>query len=84
MQKFDGKDLCCDTTYGTAGYEFELNSLLPLNEFEEGVPVTFCLSNRENFAFMELFFSQYAITLVQYSLVPLSVTLPHNFMKPLL
>ena len=84
MQKFDGKDLCCDTTYGTTGYEFELNSLLPLNEFEEGVPVTFCLSNRENFGFMELFFSQYAITLVQYSLGPLSVTLPHNFMKPLL
>ena len=56
MQKFGSKGLCCDTTHGTTGYDFKLNSLLVLDEFEEGVPVAFCLSNRDNFAFMKLFF----------------------------
>ena len=58
MQKFGSKGLCCDTTHGTTGYDFKLNSLLVLDEFEEGVPVAFCLSNRDNFAFMKLFFSK--------------------------
>ena len=58
MQKFGSKGLCCDTTHGTTGYDFKLNSLLVLDEFEEGVPVAFCLSNQDNFAFMKLFFSK--------------------------
>ena len=58
MQKFDCKGFCCDTTHGTTGYDFKLNSLLTLDEFEEGAPVTICLSNRDNFAFMKLFFSK--------------------------
>ena len=81
MQKFGSKGLCCDTTHGTTGYDFKLNSLLVLDEFEEGVPVAFCLSNRDDFAFMKLFFSK---TRVQYPFVGLRVTLPHNFMKLLL
>ena len=56
MQKFGGKDLHCDTTHGTTGYDFKLNPLLLLDEFEEGVPVAFCLSNKDNFAFTKLFF----------------------------
>ena len=58
MQKFGSKGLCCDTTHGTTGYDFKLNSLLVLDEFEEGVPVTFCLSNRDEFAFIKLFFTK--------------------------
>ena len=58
MQKFGSKGLCCGTTHGTTGYDFKLNSLLVLDEFEEGVPVAFCLSNRENFGFMKLFFRE--------------------------
>ena len=56
MQKFVSKGFCCDTTHGTTGYDFKSNSLLVLDEFEEGVPLAFCLSNRDNFAFMKLFF----------------------------
>ena len=71
LQKSGGNDLCCDTTYGTTGHDFELNSLLLLNQFEEEVPVAFCLSNRDNFAFTKLFSAKYAITLSQYPLVGL-------------
>ena len=58
MQKFGGKGLCCDTTHRATGYDFKLNYLLVLDEFEKGVPVAFCLSKRDNFTFMELFFSK--------------------------
>ena len=40
-QKFGGKNMCWDTTYETTCYYIELNSLLLLNEFEEGIPVIF-------------------------------------------
>ena len=71
MQKVGNKGLCCDNTHGTTGYDFKLNSLLVLGEFEE-VPVAFCLSHRDDFAFMKLFFSK---TRVQYPLVGLRVKL---------
>ena len=58
MQKLGSKGLCYDTTHGTTGYDFKFNSSLVLDEVEEGVPVAFCLSNRDNFAFMKLFFSK--------------------------
>ena len=58
MQKFGSKGFCCDTTHGPTGYDFKLNSLLVLDEFEEGVPVAFCLSNRDICAFMKLFFGK--------------------------
>ena len=58
MQKFVSKGLCCDTTHGTKSYDFKLNSLFVFDEFEEGVPAAFCLSNWGTFAFMKLFFSK--------------------------
>ena len=58
LQKFGGKGLCCDTIHETTYYDFNLNSLLVLDKFEEGVLVASCLSNRDNFAFMKLFFSK--------------------------
>ena len=58
MQKFVSKGLCCDTAHGTTSYDFKLNSLFVFDEFEEGVPAAFCLSNRGTFAFMKLFFSK--------------------------
>ena len=57
VQKFGAKNMCCDTTYGTTCYDIELNSLLLLNEFQEEVPVTFCV-NTDSFAFLHLFFSK--------------------------
>ena len=56
MESFGSRGICCDTTHGTTGYDFKLNSLLVLDEFEEGIPVAFCLSNRDNFHFMKVFF----------------------------
>ena len=58
MESFGSRGICCDTTHGTTGYDFKLNSLLVLDEFEEGIPVAFCLSNHDNFHFMKVFFEK--------------------------
>ena len=56
MQKFSKDSICCDTTHGTTGYDFKLTTLIVIDEFREGVPVAFCLSNRETYEFMKIFF----------------------------
>ena len=58
MAKQFGKNgICCDSTHGTNGYDFLLTSMLVVDEFGEGVPVAWCISNREDYSFMKIFFS---------------------------
>ena len=61
MRQFGGKGLCCDTTHGTTGYDFKLTSLLVSDELDEGIPVAHCISNKETFNFMEIFFKEVKI-----------------------
>ena len=53
---FANKGICCDSTHGTTGYDFTLTSLLVIDEYGEGIPVAWCISNHENFKFMKTFF----------------------------
>ena len=55
MIKFANGGICCDTTHGTTGYDFKLTSFLIVDDFQEGIPVAHCLSNKENYAFMKMF-----------------------------
>ena len=41
--------------YSFAGYDFKLTSLLIVDEFGEGFPVAWCLSNREDFSVLKVF-----------------------------
>ena len=52
---FGAKGICCDSIHGTTDYDFGLTSILVVDEFGEGVPVAWCLSNHENYAFMKIF-----------------------------
>ena len=58
MRQFGGKGICCDTTRGTTSYDFKLTSLLVSNELDKGIPVAHCISNKETFHFMEIFFKE--------------------------
>ena len=58
LSKFGEKGICCDATHGTTGYDFKLTSLLAIDDFGEGFPVAWCLSNREDFVAMEVFLEQ--------------------------
>ena len=55
FEKFSSKGICCDATHGTTGYDFKLTSLLVVDEFGEGFPVAWCLSNHEDFNSMLVF-----------------------------
>ena len=60
LQQFGNNGVCCDSTHGTTGYDFLLSTLLVVDEFGEGQPVAWCLSNHETEEFMKLFFSYVA------------------------
>ena len=55
-KKFAHKGVCCDATHGTTAYDFKLTTLLVMDEFGEGVPIAWCLSNHEDFTHMCVFF----------------------------
>ena len=48
--------VCADATHGTNSYDFQLISALAVDEFGEGYPFGWCLSNREDQAVMFNFF----------------------------
>ena len=45
-QLFGSNILCMDDTHGTNSYHFSLVTVLVVDEFGEGCPVAWCLSNR--------------------------------------
>ena len=55
FQKFAHKGVCRDSTHGTNAYEFILTTLLVRDEFGQGFPVGWCLSNQEDFTSMCIF-----------------------------
>ena len=58
MRQFGGIGICYDTTHGTTGYDFKLTSLIVSDELDEGIPAAHCISNKETFHFMEIFFKE--------------------------
>ena len=56
LKEFGSKGVCSDATHNTTGYDFMLTTLLVLDEFGEGQPVAWCLSNHETEEFLIIFF----------------------------
>ncbi len=48
--------VCIDATHGTNSYDFQLITLLVVDEFGEGFPVAWCLSNRTDETLLIHFF----------------------------
>ena len=57
MLKEFGKIICIDSTHGTNGYDFNLITILVIDEFGEGFPVGWCISNREDLLLMINFYA---------------------------
>jgi len=53
----DHKVICVDATHGTNSYDFQLISILVIDEFGEGFPVGWCLSNKEDHVLLKNFFN---------------------------
>ena len=56
MAKFGSNIICVDATHGTTMYDFLLITVLVMDEYGEGVPVAWALSNREDQAALVEFF----------------------------
>ena len=57
LKKFSqDRVVCVDGTHGTNGYNFVLITLLVVDEYGEGFPVGWCISNREDQAVLGHFF----------------------------
>ncbi|GFU11775.1 uncharacterized protein TNCV_4969661 [Trichonephila clavipes] len=51
-------DICIDGTHGTNGYDFELITLLILDDMRQGFPCSFFISNRTDHFVLEIFFAK--------------------------
>lgn len=58
IKEFGHKVICVDTTHSTNMYDFLLITVLVVDEFGEGVPVAWAVSNKEDTAALSLFFQQ--------------------------
>jgi len=56
LSKYATDRICVDSTHGTTSYDFQLTTLLVVDEFGAGCPVAFCLSNRIDTVAMSRFF----------------------------
>lgn len=56
MAKFGYSVICCDSTHGTNHYSFPLTTLMVIDEFGEGIPVAWLISNHENGDVISKFF----------------------------
>ncbi|GFR11460.1 MULE domain-containing protein, partial [Trichonephila clavata] len=53
-----GKDkICIDGTHGLNSYDFNLYSVLVVNEHKNGIPVAFCFSNKSSEDVFRIYFS---------------------------
>ena len=57
-QKLSSRGVWCDSTQGTTIYDFHLMTLLALDEFGEGFPMAWCISNRDDESTMQIFFTK--------------------------
>ena len=53
-EKFGEFGTCCDATHSTNAYDFHL--LMVVDEFGEGQPIGWMISNHETVQFLKLFF----------------------------
>lgn len=56
LRKYGSDTICVDGTHGLNQYDFELHTLLVLDDMREGFPCAFCISNRSDEEVMSIFF----------------------------
>ena len=49
--------ICVDSTHGTNGYNFNLITIIVVDEYGEGYPVAWCVSNREDQVLLQVFYN---------------------------
>ncbi|XP_068085177.1 uncharacterized protein [Anabrus simplex] len=55
LSKFTNFKVLMDSTHGTNAYDFQLTTVMIVDEFGAGVPIAFCISNKTNQSAMKRF-----------------------------
>lgn len=58
LQRFGNDSVCLDSTHCTNHYSFPLTTVMVVDEFGEGIPVAYMISNREDEHILRVFFEQ--------------------------
>ena len=56
LVKYAHKLVCADATHGTNTYDFQLITVLVVDDYNEGIPMAWLISNRECAEVIEVFF----------------------------
>ena len=56
FNKYASKLICVDATHGTTAYDFQLITVLVIDDFNEGIPVAWMISNKESTDPLRVFF----------------------------
>lgn len=57
LQKFCSDCICIDSTHGLNSYQFEMHTLLVLDDLRQGFPCAFLISSRNDETVLQLFFN---------------------------
>ncbi|XP_026467755.1 uncharacterized protein LOC113371341 [Ctenocephalides felis] len=58
LQEFGSDRICVDATHGTNCYNYQLHTLMVIDEFGSGVPVAFFFANRQDEVTCRIFFEE--------------------------
>lgn len=58
LEKFGEQFIAIDSTHGLNAYDFELTTILSVDEFHEGMPLAFMFSNRKDSLINQIFFQK--------------------------
>lgn len=58
LEKFGANIICVDSTHGLNNYDFELTTVMIIDEFGEGFPTAYMFTNRQDTYINEVFFNQ--------------------------
>ena len=56
FNKDGSKLICVDATHGSTAYDFQLITVLVIDDFNEGIPVAWIISNKESTDSLRVFF----------------------------
>lgn len=59
LQQFGSNIIAIDSTHGLNNYDFELTTLMIVDEFNEGFPVAFMFSNKKDTFINYIYIFQY-------------------------
>ena len=56
LNEYGSRLICIDATHGTTAYDFQLITVLVIDDFNQGIPVAWMISNKKSTDSLQVFF----------------------------